>query len=176
MKKTLSLTYTALCTAIIAVCSQICIPLPSGVPLTLQTFAVAFTGFILGKKRGVAAVAIYILLGAFGIPVFSGFRGGLSVITGITGGFLTGFIFTAYLCGIICNIKNTKLKFIISIFAIFPVHISGCIQFSLITNSTIIYSFITTSAPFLLKDILTVLLALIIYDRISPYLKFKNFK
>ena len=70
--------------AVLAVLSQISIPMPSGVPVTLQTFAVALTGFILGWKYGAISVGIYILLGTVGVPVFSNFSGGLGALFGKT--------------------------------------------------------------------------------------------
>ncbi len=93
--KTLSMVYIAIFAVIIAVCSWITIPF--GVPFTLQTFAVFLAVAVLGGKRGSAAVAMYILTGAVGIPVFSGFRGGLGVLLGATGGYILGFLVSALL-------------------------------------------------------------------------------
>ena len=67
---------TGMMAAILAVLSQISIPLPSGVPITMQTFAVALAGFTLGIWQGSASVLIYLLLGLIGVPVFAGFSGG----------------------------------------------------------------------------------------------------
>ena len=92
--------------AIIAVFTLITIPLPSGVPITLQTFAVALCGYTLGCGKGTAATAVYIAIGAVGLPVFSGMRGGFSVLAGPTGGYIYGFIGMTALCGvgaIICS-------------------------------------------------------------------------
>ena len=82
----------AVMAAVTAVCAQISIPMPSGVPVTLQTFAVPLTGYLLGMKYGLISVAVYILLGAAGVPVFTGFRGGIGTIAGPTGGFIVGFL------------------------------------------------------------------------------------
>ena len=79
--------------AVLAVMSQIAIPMPSGVPMTLQTFAVALAGAVLGWKLGALSALVYLLLGAAGVPVFSGMSGGLGVLLGKTGGFIFGFIF-----------------------------------------------------------------------------------
>lgn len=81
---------TALCAAIIAVCSWITVPMT--VPFTLQTFAVFLALRLLGGAKGTLAVTVYILLGAVGVPVFSGFRGGLGHLLGSTGGYIIGFI------------------------------------------------------------------------------------
>ncbi len=91
--KTLDMVYTAISAALIAVCSWISIP--TTVPFTMQTFAIFLTVCLLGGRRGTLAVLIYILLGAVGLPVFSGFRGGAGVLMGTTGGYIIGFLFSA---------------------------------------------------------------------------------
>lgn len=96
MKKTMSIrkmTYVALFTVVIAVCSWITIP--AAVPFTLQTFAIFAACALLGGKLGLYAVCLYILLGAVGVPVFSGFGAGLGTLLGPTGGYILGFVFTA---------------------------------------------------------------------------------
>jgi biotin transport system substrate-specific component len=86
---------TSLFAVLIAVCAWIAIP--SAVPFTMQTFGLFMALGLLGGKRGTLAVALYLLLGLAGIPVFSGFRGGFGVLAGITGGYLIGFLFAALL-------------------------------------------------------------------------------
>jgi biotin transport system substrate-specific component len=93
--KTSDMTYIALFAVLIAICSWISIP--TVVPFTLQTFAVFLTVGVLGGKRGTLSVLVYVLLGAVGIPVFAGFKGGLGVLLGNTGGYIIGFIFSALL-------------------------------------------------------------------------------
>lgn len=82
--------YIGLMAAVIAVCSMITIP--GTVPFTLQTFAVFASLGLLGGKRGTLSVIVYILLGAVGLPVFAGFKGGLGVLFGMTGGYIIGFV------------------------------------------------------------------------------------
>ena len=83
---------TALCAALIAICSWLMIP--AAVPFTMQTFAVFLSLWILGGKSGTLAIAVYLLLGAVGVPVFSGFRGGFGALLGTTGGYMLGFLAT----------------------------------------------------------------------------------
>ncbi|QCR32754.1 biotin transporter BioY [Lysinibacillus sp. SGAir0095] len=97
--KTYSYVVTAFGAAIIAVLAQMTIPLPL-IPITGQTLAIGLIVTILGKKNGTLAVLLYILLGAIGLPVFSGFSGGLAVIVGPTGGYIIGFLVQAYLMGL----------------------------------------------------------------------------
>ena len=88
MKNTRKLIYTAMMTAIIAACSWISIP--AVVPFTLQTFAVFCALGLLGWGWGALSVSVYILLGAFGLPVFSGFVGGVGHLVGPTAGYIWG--------------------------------------------------------------------------------------
>ena len=83
----------ALMAGLIVICSWITIP--AAVPFTLQTFAVFTACALLGGKTGLSAVGLYILLGAVGLPVFSGFGAGLGTLLGPTGGYILGFVFTA---------------------------------------------------------------------------------
>lgn len=88
--RTVDLAYMALFAVLMAVCAWITLPLP--VPFTLQTFAVCAAMGILGGRRSTWAVAVYLLLGAVGLPVFSGFKGGLGALLGTTGGYILGFL------------------------------------------------------------------------------------
>ena len=82
--------------SLICLCAWLSIPFGE-VAFTMQTFAVFLALGLLGGKWGSAAIGVYLLLGAVGLPVFSGFRGGLGVLLGPTGGFLLGFL-AAGLC------------------------------------------------------------------------------
>ncbi len=84
----------------LALCAQISIPLGfTPVPLTLQVLAVLLLGSYLGPKRGMWAVLFYLLEGALGAPVFAGQCAGLSILTGVTAGYLVGFVLAAGLVG-----------------------------------------------------------------------------
>ena len=91
--RTLDITYIGAAVALITICSWISIP--TTIPFTLQTFAVMLTVLLLGGMRGTIAVTVYILLGAIGVPVFSGFSGGIAKLLGPTGGYIIGFLGTA---------------------------------------------------------------------------------
>ena len=87
---TRDLCFCAIGAALIAVCAWISIP--AEVPFTLQTFAIFAVCGLLGGRRGTVSVLVYLLLGAVGLPVFSGFRGGLGALLGTTGGYILGFL------------------------------------------------------------------------------------
>ena len=91
--------YCALFAALIAAFSQLQIPL-APVPVSLATFAVMMGGLLLGWHWGMLAVAVYLLLGAVGVPVFAGFKGGVAALMGPTGGYLIGCLPYAALAGL----------------------------------------------------------------------------
>ena len=95
-QKTRDMAYIALFVVVMAVCAWITVP--SVVPFTLQTLGVFLAVGILGGKRGTIAVAVYLLMGAVGLPVFSGFTGGIGQFFQITGGYLLGFLLCAAVC------------------------------------------------------------------------------
>lgn len=103
----------AIMTAITAVLAQISIPMPLGVPMTMQTFSVTLAGIILGAKRGAVSMVIYVLLGALGVPVLSGFCGGFQYLAGPTGGFLISFPIMAYLIGVGTKMRKQKGMFVL---------------------------------------------------------------
>lgn len=82
--------------ALMALCAWLCIPV-ADVSFTLQTFAVALTLLLLEGKRGTVAVFVYLLLGTVGLPVFTGFQGGMGALLGVTGGYIAGFLVWALL-------------------------------------------------------------------------------
>ena len=93
----MSIQSTARCglfAALLTLCGWLSVPM-GGMVFTMQTFGVCLTLMVLGGKRGTISVLVYILLGAVGLPVFSGFRGGLGVLLGATGGYIWGFLSTA---------------------------------------------------------------------------------
>lgn len=96
--RTADLAYIALFAVLMAVCAWITVPLPKPfVQFTLQTFAMFMALLVLGGRRGLYAMVVYLLLGAVGVPVFSGFRGGLGVLLDTTGGYIIGFVAAALL-------------------------------------------------------------------------------
>ena len=85
----------------VALCARVTVPLPfTPVPLTLQNFGVLAVGLLLGSRRGFAALSLYLVEGAFGLPVFS-LGGGIGHILGPTGGFLMAYPLVAFVAGYI---------------------------------------------------------------------------
>lgn len=143
-------------TAVLSVLSILAIPLPSGVPITLQTFAMALGGYVLGWKKGMAATLVYILLGSAGVPIFAGMSAGPSVLFGYSGGFIWGFLFLTLLCGLGMKQKHTILRIAVGLVGLFVCHLFGAVQFSVVASATLPVSIFTVSLPYLLKDIISV--------------------
>ncbi|WAW14357.1 biotin transporter BioY [Peptostreptococcus equinus] len=161
------ITYIGLFAAIICVLSPISIPMPYGVPMTLQTFIIPLAGVILGAKQGTIANIIYLLLGAIGLPVFAGFSGGMSVILGPTGGFLISFQIMAFLAGLgVKGKKHSKLILFLLLGAVVN-FLAGMIVFSIVTSNSISVAFTACVLPFIPTTIIKILLIDIIGLRIK---------
>jgi len=94
---------------LIAISAQTAVQLPfSPIPITGQTLAVLLTGMILGKRKGTAAVILYLLQGAAGIPVFAGGKSGIAALFGPTGGYLVGFLAAVYVVGMLSELRENK--------------------------------------------------------------------
>ncbi len=160
-KSVLKLMRIALMTCILIVCAQIAIPF-AGVPMTLQTFAVALCGYILGAKNGLTAVFLYLMLGAIGLPVFTGMGASFGFLFGLTGGFLWGFFVLVFFCGISSHIKSSVKAYFLSLSGLFLCHVCGVFWFSFVSENYILSAFFLTSFPYLLKDIASVIFARIL--------------
>lgn len=168
-KKLKTMVFIGLFSAITGILSQIAIPMFSGVSFTLQTFAVALAGYYLGTKNGTISVIIYLLLGAVGLPVFTNFQGGIAKLTGVTGGFLFGFILLVICCGL--PLKKTYQRIIAGIVGLILCHLCGVIQFSIVTQNTLWQAFLIASLPYILKDIISIILAMKLSDKLKSIIK-----
>ncbi len=161
--------YVAIFAAILSVLSILQIPTPSGVPFTLQTFAVALCGFVLLQKFGAAATFIYVLLGLVGVPVYAGFSAGPGVLFGTSGGYLWGFILMAFFCGFgmklgkkMHNVVGHVVALLLGVVGLACCHILGIIQLKFVLSCTWAEAALWGSIPFLLKDFLSVIGAYVI--------------
>lgn len=152
--------------AIIAAFTLITIPLPNGVPLTLQTLAVMLCGYTLGAVRGTVSTTVYIALGAMGLPIFSGFGAGFAVLAGGTGGFIWGFIPMALLCGLTTD-RRFVCKISIGLTGLLVCHLLGALQFAAVTHCEFTKAFALACLPYLPKDIILTVVA----AAMSPKLK-----
>jgi len=151
------LCYISIFVAIIAACAQIAVPQPGGVPFTLQAWAVALAGLVLGAKKGAIAAIIYALLGAIGAPVFANFSGGFGVILSPTGGFILSFPILAFLAGL--GAKKDSLPWIVSGLTLGTVinFACGMLYFSWVTSLSLPVSFGYAVAPFIISGVVKII-------------------
>lgn len=165
---TKDMVFIALSTTIMIICAFITIPF--SVPFTMQTFALFTIIGLFGTKKAFISVCLYLLLGTMGLPVFSGFRGGLGTLFGVTGGYLIGFLLTVLISGWMLKIFSKKKKFTAPIYFLAMVlGLLACYTFGTIwyillyTNSTGSISFTSVLSlcvlPFILPDIAKILLS-----------------
>jgi len=162
---------TALFTALIAACAQVSFPLPGGIPVTLQTFAVMLAGIVLGAKKGTLAVLIYILLAAIGIPVLSNMTGGLGIVFGRTGGFILSFPIMTVITGFAESRRNKLLLAAGLISAVIVNYISGTVYFSLLTGSGLRTAFMVCVLPFIAGDAVKMVMAAVFGRSLKAILK-----
>lgn len=165
------LVFIALMAAVMAVLAQFSIPMPTGQMLTLQTFAAALCGSLLGVRRGLASVGVYLLLGAVGLPVFASMRGGMGILLGLTGGFLLGFLPLAGACGWGRD-KKMLPAFLIGLLGLLLCHALGVLWGSYVSATPLWPAFLMLSAPYLLKDALSLWLAMLLARRLVKQLTF----
>lgn len=107
--RTKEMTLVGLMTAVLCILGPLSIPIPvSAVPISFTNFVIFLSIYLLGMRQGTICLLIYLALGTAGLPVFSGFSGGLGKIAGPTGGYLIGFIFLALIQGILMKLFSGK--------------------------------------------------------------------
>lgn len=174
-----NMTACALMTALICVCSWITIPGP--VPFTMQTFAIFFALMTLGGKWGTLSVALYLAIGTLGLPVFSGFTGGVGKILGATGGYLVGFLPMAALYWLLVRVLGTGRlrRFIAAALSMIFLYACGTIWFYVVyvtrgETVTILAILSACVFSFIPLDALKIALAAFLSDRLKKAGIFQN--
>lgn len=146
--------------AIIAILAQVTIPLPL-VPITGQTLAIGLIVTILGTRLGTLSVLLYILLGAVGMPVFSGMSGGLGVVVGPTGGYIVGFLPSAVIMGLYMKKFGITIPHAIvaNIIGMIVTLALGTAWLKIAADLTWTAAFMGGAAPFIIVGILKAVLA-----------------
>ena len=153
--------YAGLFAAVIAVMAQLSIPMPLGVPMTMQTFAITLAAVVLGSKLSAIATLVYLALGAVGVPVLANFQGGPSAIFGKTGGYILGYILCALIVGALSrkfafNFKTLCLSMVLGVAVCYAF---GTIWFMAVTGLNLATSMSYCVIPFLPGDAVKILLA-----------------
>ncbi|MHC1574288.1 MAG: biotin transporter BioY [Candidatus Methanogasteraceae archaeon] len=163
--------YASLFAALTAIGAFVRIPVPvSPVPITIQVFFVLLSGLVLGSRWAGASMAVYVMIGIIGFPVFSGGSSGIGVIMGPTGGYLIGFIGAAYVTGLIAETfgRNTSAAIGAMIAGLAVIYLFGVMQLSIVAHLPIKESVATGVLPFLIGDFIKLIAALIVFRRIEP--------
>lgn len=169
--KTRELVYIAMFTAVLAVIAQFKIPTPFGIPVTLQVFGVALIGIVLGWKRGLASVAMYLFLGAIGIPVFAGGSAGFACLIGPTGGYLWGYLILVALCGTKWNQKKPVIGMISIFVGVIACYLLGATQYKFVGNLEWLVCVIGAFAPqYFVKDLIMVVVSFVVGKQIRGQL------
>ena len=177
--RTLDMAYIALFAVLMAVCAWITVPLPKPlVQFTLQTFAMFMALTTLGGRRGLYAMVVYLLLGAVGVPVFSGFRGGLGVLLDTTGGYIIGFAAAALVYWLLTAKLGDSLpvKIAACVLGLAVCYAFGTAWFLVLYARTTGPIGVTTALswcvlPYIVPDLLKLALAVVLSGRIKMFLK-----
>lgn len=175
MSKTFSvqkMAIIALMTAVLCILAPISMPVfISPVPISLGVLAVYLTAYVLSPLDATISVIIFILLGTFGLPVFSGYSGGLSKLVGPTGGYIIGFLFTVYISSLFIHMKKGIIFDVIGmITGLALCYILGTIWFSYQQGKGFIASLLLCVVPFLIGDAIKIIVAVILGTQINKRL------
>ena len=161
--RTVELAYIALGAALISVCAWITVPLT--VPFTMQLFAVFFVLTALGGRNGTIAIAVYLLLGAVGCPVFAGFTGGFGALIGMTGGYLIGMLLIGLIYWLASSILPAGIWTELGAFAVglLLCYTFGTVWFTVVNGQkTFGAALMICVVPFILPDIMKLALATVV--------------
>lgn len=143
------------------------------VPIVLTTLFVLLSGLLLGSRWGLVSMGLYLLVGAIGMPVFAGGKGGVTHFFGPTGGYLFGFVLAAWVTGFIS--ERSRGVLIWDIFAVFigsiTIYAIGVPWLKLVTQLSWLKTFMVGIVPFLIGDGVKASAALILARAVRPILK-----
>ncbi len=168
---------SALFAAVTVVFAQISIP-TGNIPFTFSLLAVFVTSMVLGGRRAFWAMFIYIALGAAGLPVFAGFRGGLSVILGPTGGYILSYIIMAPVMGYLAGRERScgRIKMmLIMLVGLLICYALGTAQFMIIRQTGLLATLSLTVFPFVAFDLVKIIGASVLSFELRKVLKKNNF-
>jgi len=173
---TRDMTEIAVLTALISVTSWISIPI-GDIPITIQTLVVMLIGLFLSPKNSFLSILAYIIIGAMGLPVFAGGKGGLGIILGPTGGFLISFIFAVIF---ISKMKNEKIInneivriVIVLLLANIIIYMFGWTYFA-VYNGLNISRILAIIWPFAIGDLFKIVVATYVYLNMRSHVTYER--
>ena len=182
-QKTIKMVQTALFSGILCALSPFTVPVPvSPVPLSLATFVIYLAAVLLGAKQGALCVLVYLLLGMVGLPVFSGFSGGIGVLLGPTGGYLMGYVPCVWIVGALTGGRSAWKffgghRFIKNMFVMMlgtlTCYVLGTVWFLFVMEGS--YSFlqaiVVCVVPYLFFDFIKILAAAAVAEPVKRILR-----
>ena len=158
------MTLSSLFAALMVVCAWVAIPTPA-VAVTMQTFGILMALGTLGGKWGAVSILLYLSMGVIGLPVFSGFQGGIAALLGPTGGFLWGFLAG----GLVYWAMEKTGKFLPMVLCQLTCYLCGTLWFSHWAGVTMTTAASTAVLPYLIPDGFKLWLAYLVSGRIHKY-------
>ena len=169
--KVRDLTFTAIFAALICVAAPWTVPV-GPIPITLATLAVYLAAAVLGWKKGTVAVVVYLLLGAVGVPVFSGFSGGFARLIGPTGGYLVGYIPCALLTGLVSDRFPKPWGYAVGmVLGTVVLYALGTAWFCVQSGSELGHALAVCVVPFLIGDAIKIAAAIVLASILRPVLE-----
>ncbi len=159
-----------LMTALIALGAQLAVPI-GPVPVVLTNLFVFLAGLLLGPRYGSAAVGLYLLLGAVGLPVFANFKGGAAHFAGPTGGYLVGFVAAAWITGLLSRATSHRAMDMLAVlFGLLTIYVFGVPWLKMVTGMSWSKAFAVGMIPFVLGDIVKAAAAVMLAWSLRPAL------
>ena len=160
----------SICAALLAISAWISIPMPQ-ISFTMQSFAVFFALGLLGGRRGCISIGIYLLMGAVGLPVFSGFRGGAGVLLGVTGGYIWGFLAAGLIYWLFTAVFGDKLyiRLISMILGMLVCYGCGTAWYLHLYGGNFWAILATCVLPYLIPDGVKIALAISLAERLKRF-------
>ncbi len=167
-----NLVLCALFAALTAVCSQISVPLPGGVPINLALFSVYMAGTMLGGALGLTSQLVFVLLAAVGVPVLAGFQGGPSAIFGKTGGYVLGYLLAALVVGLLSQRWGRRVWQLAAamVLGCAACYLLGTAWFMTVTGADLASSLAWCVIPFLPGDAVKIILAALLTSQLDKRL------
>ena len=165
--QTKNIVITAVFVALISVSAMITVPL-GAVPFTLQTFAITLVLYIANPKISLAAILLYLVLGAIGAPIFSAMKGGIGSLLGPTGGFLWGYAIGIFpISYLLQKAKAVPAQIGLGCLLTLIAYAFGCAQYMFVAGVNLKIALLTTVAPFVVIDVVKILVAWGISKKVS---------
>jgi biotin transport system substrate-specific component len=167
--------HASLLAALIAAGAYISVPI-GPVPIILQNMFILLAGLLLGSRWGLAAVGVYLLAGACGLPVFAGGTGGIGRFAGPTGGYLIGYLPAVFIVGLLSKYEKTAFDVIGMILGTLVIYSIGVAWLQFITGMAFSKALALGMYPFLVGDALKIAAAAAIAKTIRPVIRKKDYR